>query len=202
MKLIGIIGHAGAGKDTFAEELHFYSYVQFAFADTLKEACSSLFGISLSSFYDRNIKEEEDPYWGVSPREIAQFVGTELIRENMHKLIPNIKDNFWIESLKYKLYILKQKIESNNQEFKAVITDCRFKNEVSFILAMGGHIIYLTRPEADGTVGIRSHPSEQFIKEFPNVYPQEGRVHYISNDRSIVDLRMKAKKFAEYLESL
>lgn len=198
MKLIGLIGHAGSGKNTFAEEFHFHSYKEFAFAGPLKQACASLFGIPESSFHSTTLKEIPDPYWKVSPREIAQFVGTDLIRIHMGELVDCTND-FWIKRMQYTLYSLESESVAHGEEAKVIITDCRFLNEVQFILSSGGSIIYLTRPSADGIVGISNHASEQFIKEFPEYYPEEGRVHYVTNDGSLDDLRIKAHALAAKL---
>ena len=86
LKLIGIHGHAGVGKDTVADYLGRYQNVyKEAFADPLKRACAAAFGVPLEWFYDRELKEQK-LFWGVTPRQTAQFVGTEMFRETIHKL--------------------------------------------------------------------------------------------------------------------
>ena len=101
-KLIGLTGHAGVGKDTVRSYLHkkYPNTWGLAFADSLKEAAAQLFGIPLDHFYDSQVKEVTNPYWNVSPRQIAQFFGTEMVRDHLHKLLPEMAaGDFWIHRM-------------------------------------------------------------------------------------------------------
>lgn len=196
MKLVGLIGHANSGKNSFAEEFHYHSYREYSFAAPVKAACHALFGTAPHHFEDRDTKESKHPFWNKSPREMAQFVGTELVRNNIDKFLPEIGSYFWIERLKLQLLL----DHPTKEDVRAVITDCRFQNEVEFILSTGGHIIYLTRPGSDGTVGISNHPSEQFIKEFSELFPESSKVHYVENHGTLDELRIKANVLAASLQ--
>ena len=55
------------------------------------------FGIPLDWFYQDDLKEEPHPNWGVSPRAIAQFMGTEMFRDTVAKLLPSVENDFWIK---------------------------------------------------------------------------------------------------------
>lgn len=189
MKLVGLIGHAGAGKNSFAEEFHYYNFKEYSFAAPLKAACCALFGLAPEHFTDRGYKETEHPFWEVSPRSIAQFVGTELVRNEMAKLLGTSGDDFWIRRLELQLMLDHQE----RSQVQAVITDCRFPNEVDYVLNSGGHIFHLTRPEFNGTVGIPSHQSEYLAANFSTYYPESDRVHKIENSGSLEELRLKAK---------
>lgn len=195
MKLIGLVGAAQAGKNTFAEEFHYHSFIEYSFADPLKKACSAMFEIPLHNFLDTKMKEETDSYWKVTPREILQFVGTDLVRANMEKLLPKVGNDFLVDVMKYKLYLAQLEENSTGNEARIIVTDCRFTNEVDFILQLGGHICYLTRPEKDGTVGIPEHTSEVLAQEFPTLYPESDYIHYFSNEGTVTDLKLKAHTF-------
>jgi hypothetical protein len=162
MQLIGIVGHARSGKDTIANYLH-HSYKNVwteAFADPLKSACAAAFGIPLEDFYDDAAKETVNDFWEVSPRQIAQFVGTEMFRDRVHQLIPGtVSGEFWIKRMIAKLSGLDD--SCYDAEDTVIIPDVRFKNEYDFITSQGGIILHLTRPGADGNIGIPGHASEK-----------------------------------------
>lgn len=160
-KLIGICGHSGAGKDTVGDYLHRTrdNTYKLAFADSLKEAASAMFGIPILEFYDPDYKEVPNDFWGVSPRQIAQFFGTEMVRENLGRLLPDVAENFWVTRMIHRLTGQGEQPEYDEYDI-VVITDVRFQNEYDWIVSQGGIIIHLTRTGADGTVGIPSHQSE------------------------------------------
>lgn len=83
---IGITGLAGSGKDTFAKFLmhntgdHVISH-RVALADPLKRTASEMYGVALSNFYNRELKEEPiEMLSGMTPRTILQQFGTEVVR--------------------------------------------------------------------------------------------------------------------------
>jgi hypothetical protein len=163
-KLIGICGHAGSGKDTVGKYLvdtRDNTY-KLAFADALKQAVRQMFGIEEDHLYETSLKEIPDPFWGVSPRQMAQFFGTEMVRETIGKLIPEVGDKFWIHRMVQKLNGFGEHLEYDGDDV-VVITDVRFQNEYDWIVSQGGIIIHLTRTGADGTVGIPGHASEGSI---------------------------------------
>ena len=163
-KLIGICGHAGSGKDTVTNYIctNHENTWKLAFATPLKKAAATLFGFPLDAFNDPKWKEVPEDYWGVSPRQIAQFFGTEMVRETVDKLIPGIGPDFWIHRLIMTLNGADESMDYTEDDV-AVISDVRFQNEYDWIIDQGGIIIHLTRPGADGTVGIPSHQSEAGI---------------------------------------
>jgi len=131
-KIIGFHGIAGAGKDTAAfaiKELEPSTDI-FAFAGPLKEACKILFNFTNDQLYDQIIKEEIDERWKKSPREILQWLGTDILREN-------IDQDFFVMNM-------KQRIESSKADY-ILISDVRFDNEAEFIRSLGGKIIKIER---------------------------------------------------------
>lgn len=195
MNLIGLIGNAGAGKNTFAEEFHYYKFYEYSFAAPLKAACAQLFGISEYYFNNQEEKNQKHPYWNVSPREILQFVGTELVRNHLGELLGSESSAFWIERLKLQLI---HDFDSP-QDVRAVITDCRFKDEVDYILSNGGKIIHLTRPSCDGNVGIQSHSSEYLARNFRTLYSPTDSILFVDNDGTLDQLKIKAHQIAHTL---
>lgn len=149
MKLVGLTGLPRSGKDSFAEHLcRFYGFKTYAFAGPLKAAASLLLDRSLGEMlglggFDR---EAELPEWGFSTRWFLQMLGTECMRQQIHK-------DFWIKRMEISL----KKLPPNA---KVVITDVRFENETKMIRDLGGMIIQINRP---GLVK-SDHPSDAGVK--------------------------------------
>ena len=158
-KLIGITGRKFNGKDTLGKFLiDTYGYKRFAFADPLKEACRCIFGFDDEQLYG-NSKEIEDSYWHCTPRKVLQFVGTELFRNNMGQIVPDLGEKIWVEVVKR--MILKEWEKDPNKLI--VITDLRFANEVEVIRNMGGMILRVKRDSVNTSVDV--HASELEIEQ-------------------------------------
>jgi hypothetical protein len=139
IQLIGIYGRAGSGKDTIAEYLytHFKNVYSKAFAEPLKAAAAIAFGIDPDIFNNRAFKEQTNPFWGVSPRQIAQFFGTEMFRDTAPKLLGvEMGTNFWIHRLEGQLngdlYTYEEGEYCDGDT--VVIPDVRFQNEYDWIM--------------------------------------------------------------------
>lgn len=151
--IILLTGKAGSGKDTVADILYeLYAYKKVFFADTLKRAVKEIFGLTDFQAYDREEREKVIPYWGYSPRQMYQLIGTEVFRNHFDK-------DIWIKSLRYKLL---QDINSN-----WVVSDCRFPNELKAFDGIGSQgrtaiSVKVTRDGCDGNVGMANHESEKY----------------------------------------
>lgn len=131
--LIGITGRAGSGKDTVAGYLqHKYGFVQMAFANPLKAAASVLFNIPEYYFHDRELKERVVEDWDMSPRRMAQILGTEAVRTHFGA-------DFWIKRW-------LQEYRSMPCSLDVVLTDVRFNNEAQAVRDLGGTILHTERP--------------------------------------------------------
>ena len=76
MKIIGLSGPAGSGKDTVADFLcQTQGFVQIAFADHIRDGVAATFGLEQSYFTDRAKKETVVIRIGKSPRELMQGFG-------------------------------------------------------------------------------------------------------------------------------
>lgn len=192
IQLIGISGHAGSGKDELAK-LIYSTYTETyseRFADPLKEACAHAFGMPLSDFHSSEYKEISDPYWGVSPRMIAQFIGSELFRDHVWRLLPNDQNDFWVRRMWGKLSGLQRHQDDGDYEVgdTVVIPDVRFQNEIDFITDNDGVHIHLIREGADGKVGLENHQSES-----QNFSLAGGNTYVIKNDGTLEDLFERVK---------
>lgn len=140
-KLIAINGTIGSGKDTFSQVFIDEGYHRVSFAETLKDAVSSIFGwdremLEGSTKESREIREQPDEYWSakigrtITPRWVLQNFGTDVCRKYFH-------DNIWVFSAENKI--------RNAEHDKIIITDCRFPNELKMIRENNGIIIEVQR---------------------------------------------------------
>lgn len=152
--IIGVNGIAGAGKDTISnmvllslQQDHKLKGACFAFADNLKKAASIIFNVPLVDFYDRDKKEVKVPHWDMSPREMAQQLGTEACRRG-------IRDDIWIKSLQSTIATAEVDV--------AFVTDVRFDNEAQFVKDMDGVTVNINRDKQE-KIATSGHASEAGI---------------------------------------
>jgi hypothetical protein len=165
-RIIGITGKKFCGKDTlgnfFVENK---GYQKIAYADALKDAVKAIF-----DFDDEQLngskKEVVDEFWNKTPRQVLQFVGTDLFRNHTHEIMPNIGKDIWCQVVKRK--ILNKLNENPNAKF--VVTDARFQNEVDVVKQLGGTVIKLYR----NTGCIDNHESESLIDSLYCDYQYEN----------------------------
>jgi hypothetical protein len=139
--IIGVCGFIGSGKDTIADYLvNIHQFRRESFANTLKDACSAVFGWDRTMLEGRTKqarewREQVDEWWSkrlgmaITPRWILQQWGTEVCRRGFH-------DDIWIASLENKL---------RNSSDDVVISDCRFPNEIKAIRNQGGIVLRVVR---------------------------------------------------------
>ena len=163
MRLIGFAGLMHSGKDTAYQLLSGYSireksctavFARKAFADPLKAAAHSAFGGDHRNYWGSpEDKSQVIEPWGVSGRQIMQFLGTEMFRDTVKGLLPQIESDFWVLRL-------IQEIISADPAIIHCITDVRFQNEANWIIGAGGIIIRINREGLPIGNGIQGHRSE------------------------------------------
>ena len=165
--LIGFSGKKGSGKSYFANYLvNNKLFIKLSFASPLKEITKILFNLSDEDVKDPIKKELINPKFNASPRELMQWLGTDIMREEFNKKF-NYSGSIWIDSVKDKVKTLLD----NNKD--VVIDDVRFQNEVDMIHSLGGIVINL-RNDLDNTLNnsTSNHSSENqkltFNYEFVN----------------------------------
>lgn len=158
MRVIGIAGRIGSGKDYLARHLksvYFSDAVIISFADQLKLSC----------ILDENPKNQQETqeiynnYFDLKPQEIRQKIqefGCSLREDNEH---------IWVNMLYTQLLIYTSRgIDT------IIISDVRFPNEASFIKSIGGMLIKVVAPSRNSlatqhlTEESKNHLSESFVE--------------------------------------
>lgn len=168
IKLIGITGKARSGKDTLAKLLwNHHDYVRIAFADPLKCAAQTIFGLTEDQTWNDELKEVVIPRWKLTPRQIFQRLGTESVRDVFG---PHVWTERWLLSY-------EQVMNTDN----VVIPDVRFENEAKMIRELGGIIIEVRR--GDGLAGAEgAHASEAGGIEADYVIDNNGTLETLLED--------------------
>jgi len=152
VKLIGITGYKGSGKDTIAEYLvREKGFKTISFADKLRDVCSDVFNLDMDYFTDTQLKEQSlEQYPGWTPRGILIQIGTPGFR--------TICNDVWIN---YAMRTIDQ-----HPNTKWVIPDIRFANEASHILDKNGKLL---RVERDGCKLGNDLPETGLYKDYPDL---------------------------------
>ena len=169
--LIGFGSTARVGKDVSSDYLvQQYEFKKLAFADPLKAACREIFGFDDSQL-NGAFKEQPDKFWGFSPREALQKLGTDGCR----KLFG---DEIWVKAL-------MRRIEPS---VNTCVSDIRFPNEARAIKSAGGILIKVERNNGvPGTTHV--HISESAMDGFTDWD------HVLHNNGSFADLYEQIDKF-------
>lgn len=172
MKLIGITGKARSGKDTIARHLWVqHAFTRIAFADPLKLAAQQIFGLTHDQTWNDDMKEAVIEFWGMSPREIFQKLGTEAIKGTFG---PDTWVKRW--SLSYGPLMDTDDV---------IVPDVRVDEEATYIRSLGGIIIEVRR--GAGLVGSTgNHVSELGLSTLPE--------HTIENYGTVEELYTEVDK--------
>ena len=143
--LIGLIGLKQSGKDTFADYLvEKHHFKKLAFAEPVKQICRTMFLLTEAQLNDPHQKEVVDARWGISPRQMMQKVGTDMVRQVWG-------DDFWVKNMDIRH---RQQIGIDGN---VVVSDVRFPNEAKWVRDRGGLLVRIEDGRRQPT---DSHPSE------------------------------------------
>lgn len=156
--LIGLHGKAQSGKSTVAMRLgDVHGFGELTFAYPLKALVMDLFDMTVDQVYSEEGKEKIDLRYGMSPRRILQYLGTDVFRQ----MYPNI----WVDHLARKYRGMKER----NPSARLVVSDVRFKNEKEAIEKEGGCVWKIVRGNNPGSAsGFQGHASECDLDSFPD----------------------------------
>ena len=130
--IIGFSGKKGSGKNFYSNYLiEKYNFKELSFAYPLKKSLKLILNLSDDELYG-NKKDEYNKRFNCYNREIMQWFGTEVFRENFNERF-NYNGSVWVDNVKY--------ILQNNPNNNYVISDVRFQNEIDMIHSYNGKII-------------------------------------------------------------
>ena len=157
--IIALTGKKGCGKDTVANYMcERFGFVNYGFADPIKEISKIIFGFSDDQL-NGHLKEAEDTFWGLAPRDFFQKFGTDIAQFEFPKYFPGIfrggnERAMWVRVFEL-WYIKKQK---ENPSLKVVISDLRFIHEYEHLKKMDAYFIRIKRDVEENKFG--QHISE------------------------------------------
>lgn len=162
-KLIMVTGYKRSGKDTLGTYLvKNYGYKKAQPFACFKTALKNWFGFSDEQM-EGNLKETIDPRWGISPRELMQIFGTDLMKDCLGDLCPNYAEttghNIWAKV--FRDWYLRQ------PDGKYVVCDWRFPEEYDMISDLPNitKVKILVQPDY-----VDEHISELYIESLPCDY--------------------------------
>jgi hypothetical protein len=180
VKIVGYAGRARSGKNAAAQfSVQDWGAQQYAWADNLRKALLTLDPmVEAENTCARLSRIIEFLGWDKAKvdipeiRRLMQVFGTEVGRQI-------VGPNVWVDSL-------LRKIEQEKPDV-AVITDCRFPNELAAIRDRGGYTVWVERP---GIEAVNGHVSESSIGP-------EDCTHVIKNDGDLINLRQRVYNLHE-----
>lgn len=143
--IIALCGLKRSGKDVVAQYIaEQYGYKHVKIAQPLKDLVRSAFRFTEDDL-ETDTKDQIHPRWGVSPRVIMNYIGTQVFQYDMAQVVPLLKDRcFWIDHV----------LDTYKHEPSIVISDLRFHHEVQRIKEFSQTMecdLTIVRVKRDGT---------------------------------------------------
>lgn len=174
--IIGICGKKRSGKDTIADILvNNYNFIKYAYADPIKDIIKIIF-----KWDDKRIEDKEtiDPYWGISPRQALQNIGTELFQFELGKQVPLFNDtigrNIWVK-------VFESWYSRLPKNTNVVVSDVRFQHELNGLLAMNAVIVKVERPNYKMEDSHSSETSLNNIQNYDYLITNDKTKTYLEN---------------------
>lgn len=204
ISLIGLTGHAGAGKDSAAAVLCAAGYKSIAFADALRIEVAAAWGIDVGLMNDRRHKEHNTPQLAAGAGGNANWLrwvavqGISLIQPRSPRWVLQQWGSFrraadplhWVHQVTYWVQYQRQ----HNGQLGLVVTDVRMPNEAEALRALGGHIVRVHRPGHNPlATDTAQHESERHV-----LLPADAEIH---NDGALQDLGAEVWRALKALEA-
>jgi hypothetical protein len=198
MITIGLLGRAGAGKDTVADmAAERWHFARLAMADALRAEVADAWGVDRRLFTSRALKECQLEQLRLGLCREARFVQYAWPLAGFPGLKPRTVMQVWGDwrrSADPDYFVACASIARSRALAAGldvlVVTDIRFANEVEWVRSYGGHLVRVTRP---GLPPVSSHESEWRLDDHPADF-------VIANDGDLDALR--ARVFAVFSEIL
>ena len=192
--LIGVNGEIGCGKSTVVDYLSSkHGFTEYMFAQPLKEVAVCLGFEPRQVFGTQEEKLEVIEFWGITGRQFLQVFGSEVCRDYVPKVLPQMKFNgltMWVR--------LFEKFKQEHANANIAVSDVRFEDESNTIKKYGGIVVRIVRsgkavvPTQAQPPSVQTHKSEtQASRINPNVI--------IHNDRDLETLYNKLDLLIEFI---
>jgi hypothetical protein len=175
-RIIGLCGCKRAGKDTVAEYLVSKNPTQMRHAKistVLKDTMRNLFNLRPEQLEGAE-KEDIDPRYGVSPRKLMQFFGTEIMQIELQKIMPDVGRSFWIRQFLERELPRHAPDQLGQDSNTLVISDLRFMHEYEELRRVDPHALFIRIERSDAQPD--GHVSEHAYKAISveNVLRNDG----------------------------
>lgn len=178
-----LLGIRGVGKDAVASEICRLdpSFRNLKFAQPLKDALMQLFELD-EAHVNGELKDIVHESWGVAPRTIMQWFGTDVMQHGLATIMPHVGRGFWCRKMRVRL----ERMALDPQRPNGVVSDLRFQHELDMMRECFGRdhdlvVVRITRPGC----GTDMHESERGVHD---VGPVDITV---VNDGDLLDLHHK-----------
>ena len=162
-QIIGLVGYAGAGKDTAAEGLIEQGWLRVSFADPLRDLALSI-NPDLSDRHNLKFHiKGSNGVWSLADwyehcrGDWTKVKGMPSVRRFLQRLGTECRHTFgedcWVEKARETIARTHRNV---------VVTDCRFFNEFDLVEELGGHLVLVEKP---GVGPVNDHISESFVGE-------------------------------------
>lgn len=189
VRILVLSGNKRVGKDTFANYLLATrcGWVDYALADPLKKGCKHFFMYNDEQLEDESLKEKIVEYWGFSPRQAFQVIGTELMRETLPKYLPVDGPEIWMK--RFNLWLLKKisQDKKNGIPTLIVVKDNRYSNETAWFRKHKPDSVVISIKREGLDIKSDGHASEQSVKD-------------ITADVTVINNGKDKKKYHEEIE--
>lgn len=137
--LIGLHGKPRVGKDTVAAHLiKKHNLLRYGPSVRVKLTTAAMFDFPVEYLDDDSMKDQMDPFWGMTYRQMAQKVGKESSRDVFG-------NDIWMRHVEKNLQSLPNDVSG------IVLADVRYASEIEWIKAHGGEVMYIIREGAPKT---------------------------------------------------
>jgi uncharacterized protein involved in tellurium resistance len=183
IKLIGLAGQAGCGKDTVAQILcGTQEFRRIALADPIRRGISEMFGLHESYLTNRDLKEiPHKDLCGKTPRYLMQSLGTEWGRNCIDLSV-------WLKIAQREIDYISGIAESQTTYIRGiVVSDVRFEGEAKWIRDQGGVVWHIKRPNNPYQID-QTHESETqlAIDELDEIIINDGDTDDLFEDVALL----------------
>lgn len=174
MTVIGLLGHAGAGKDTVASLIaERFNVARIAFADALRTEIAHAWGVDRALLEEPATKHVQAPALALHRCKVQAFVAYA-----WELGLPGLRDGLTPRTVMQRWgdfrracdpdYFVTRALEivrtvTDGEQLDAVIlTDVRFTNEAALVRGLGGQLWRVVRP---GAIAPNGHRSEHELAD-------------------------------------